>query len=92
MKFNKHILSAHWAYKTLSHPIVQKIINTLEKKPHNVTELRKALDLEQSVTSQFLAKLRKYNFVTFVKDSKVVTYSVNKEQINKFTDAADKLF
>jgi DNA-binding transcriptional ArsR family regulator len=92
MKFNKNIKEAHWAYKTLSHPIVQKIINTLEKHPHNVTDLRKALNLEQSVTSLFLGKLRKFGFVTFVKDSKVVTYSVNKEQIIKFTKAADGLF
>ncbi len=54
-----------------------------------VTELYVNLRLEQSVTSQHLAILRKAGFVNTTRDGKYIYYSVNSDRIkevNKFSD------
>lgn len=64
--------------RALNHPLRQKILRTVHQKQSiNVTDLYKALKLEQSVTSQHLGILRKAGFVVPSREGRVIHYSVN---------------
>lgn len=64
--------------RAVNNPLRQKILMYLEAHPScTVTQLHKALRLEQSVASQHLAILREAKIVTFEKVAKERKYSVD---------------
>lgn len=70
--------------RAINHPLRQQILQMIfEKKQMTVTELYIALRLEQSVTSQHLAILRRAGFVNTHRNGKHIRYSVNEEKIEK---------
>lgn len=55
-------------------------------KKHNnkcVSDIMKSLKMQQSVTSNFLGKLRNLEIVTFRRDGKFIYYSLNEDRLNK---------
>ena len=70
--------------RAINHPLRQQILQLIfEKKQMTVTELYIALRLEQSVTSQHLAFLRRAGFVNTHRIGKHIRYSVNEEKIER---------
>lgn len=70
--------------RAINHPLRQQILQIIfEKKQMTVTELYVALRLEQSVTSQHLAILRRAGFVNTHRNGKHIRYSVNEEKIGR---------
>ncbi len=67
-----------------------RIINELRKKPMNVSELIKKLNLEQSVISHNLKRLRSCGFVNIEKNGKYRLYSLNNETIVPLMEIIDR--
>ena len=63
--------------RDLSHSLRRKIISLLMKKSFNVTELYLSLKIEQSVASQHLAALRKVNILSYKREGKFISYTIN---------------
>lgn len=71
-------------YRAINHKLRQNIYSYLEEVGRQtVTELYVYFRLEQSVTSQHLAILRKAGFVKTERDGKFIYYSVNNERVAK---------
>lgn len=74
--------------RALNHKLRQQILKMIDEHGKmTVTELYVNLRLEQSVTSQHLAILRKAGFVKTTRDGKFIYYSVNTsriEDLNRF--------
>ena len=78
--------------RAINHNLRQQILQLIHKKGRmTVTELYVRLRLEQSVTSQHLAILRKANFVVTERDGKFIFYSVNYQQLKHVHQTIDKL-
>ena len=75
-------------FKVLAHPLSEKIIPALEKSELSVSEIYNNLNLEQSITSQHLGKLREHKIVKFRKEGKKIYYSINTETMEKAVKAA----
>ena len=70
--------------RAVNHPLRQKMLKAIHQKQSvNVSELYKALRLEQSVASQHLAILRKAGFVAAERDGRIIHYSVNYTRIKE---------
>lgn len=68
--------------RAINHKLRQQIIQTIhEHKRISVTDLYVKLRLEQSVTSQHLAILRKADIVSTVREGKFIFYTVNHDRI-----------
>lgn len=64
--------------RVLNNKFVQKVAAHLQKNPNaDVTTIYTALQVEQSVASQQLSKLRKYHFVESKRVGKRVHYSMS---------------
>ena len=73
-----NIKNAAMVLRSLNHILRQQLIKTIhENKRITVTELFGKLGLEQSVTSQHLAILRKAGIVFRLRDGKFIYYSIN---------------
>lgn len=76
--------------RAINHKLRQQILKMIDDYGKiTVTELYVNLRLEQSVTSQHLAILRKAGFVNTSRDGKYIYYSVNTDRIkevNKFSE------
>ncbi|HMT72621.1 MAG TPA: metalloregulator ArsR/SmtB family transcription factor [Chitinophagaceae bacterium] len=76
--------------RAINHKLRQQMLKMIDDHGKiTVTELYVNLRLEQSVTSQHLAILRKAGFVNTTRDGKYIYYSVNSDRIkevNKFSD------
>jgi DNA-binding transcriptional ArsR family regulator len=76
--------------RALNHKLRQQILKMIDEHGKmTVTELYVNLRLEQSVTSQHLAILRKAGFVKTTRDGKFIYYSVNTariEDLNRFVN------
>ncbi len=74
--------------RALNHKLRQQILKLLDQQHKmTVTEIYIQLRLEQSVTSQHLAILRKANLVKTHREGKYIFYSINYDRltdINKF--------
>ena len=69
--------------RSLNNPIRQKLVaHLMENKKCDVTELRKKIRTEQSITSQHLGVLRQAQLVTFERQGKHIFYSLHKENLN----------
>ena len=78
--------------RAINHRLRQQILQLIHKRGRmTVTEIYVKLRLEQSVTSQHLAILRKANFVVTERDGKFIFYSVNYQQLKHVHQTIDKL-
>lgn len=78
--------------RALDHDARQKIITLIRAKEKiSVTEIYKALRIEQSVASQHLSILRKANLVTGTRDGKQIIYTVNEKEIAELIENAGKI-
>jgi DNA-binding transcriptional ArsR family regulator len=69
-------------FRAVNHQLRQQIMQLIHKNQKiTVTELYRALHLEQSVASQHLAILRHANVVCTKRDGKRVFYSINYRQL-----------
>lgn len=70
--------------RALNHKLRQQLIKIInESKRLTVTELYVKLRLEQSVTSQHLAILRKAGIVLTQREGKFIYYTINEERVNE---------
>ena len=70
--------------RAVNHPLRQKMLKSIHQKQSvNVSELYKALRLEQSVASQHLAILRKAGFVAAERDGRIIYYSINYQRVKE---------
>jgi len=78
--------------RAINHKLRQRILAFIHKNGNNsVSEIYKKLRLEQSVTSQHLAVLRKAGFVTTERDGQNIYYSVNYERLAQVEQTAKSL-
>ncbi len=78
--------------RALNHPLRKTMLAMMEEKRKiTVTEIYDAMDLEQSVTSQHLAIMRKAEVVTTVREGKFIFYSVNTKRIEEIIKMLDDL-
>src|SRR5438270_3032414 len=64
--------------RALNNPLRKKILHFINARGRvHVSEIYKRLRLEQSVTSQHLAILRRANFVIAEREGRIIYYSVN---------------
>jgi len=71
----------HLFFTNLANPLKVKIITSLQKKEKSVTELSKALKVEQSKISHALASLRCCNIVSVRQKGRQRIYGLNKKTI-----------
>ena len=70
-------------FRAINHPLRQQMLRIIHQKGRmTVTELYIILRLEQSVTSQHLAILRKATLVSTERKAKNILYSVNYAQLD----------
>jgi ArsR family transcriptional regulator len=69
-------------FKTLAHPVRIRVLELLGSGERSVTELQRALEIEQSNLSQQLGVLRNAGFVSARRDGSSVFYSVTDERIS----------
>ncbi len=67
-----------------------KIINSLRKKPKNVTEICKATKFNQTTASHNLKRLQTCGFVFSKRKGKCIYYSLNKETIKPLMEMIDR--
>ncbi len=76
--------------RSLNHELRQKILEMIDVNDKiTVTEIYKALSVEQSIVSQHLALLRKAGFLKTTKNKKFIYYSLNRERIQKMESAVN---
>ena len=79
-------------YRAINHQLRQDMIHVIDKAGKiTVTELYRKMGLEQSVTSQHLAILRRSGFVTAERSKRFIFYRVNYEAINFIEEESRKL-
>lgn len=79
-------------FRAINHPLRQKILQLIHTKGKiTVTELYKKLHLEQSVTSQHLAVMRRTGFVNTERKERFIFYSVNYERLNEVRRLSNQL-
>src|SRR3989338_5854808 len=59
-----------------------KIINLLRKRRLNVSEIAQELDIDQTIVSHNLTRLKQHGFVVSETDGKFRYYKLNEETIN----------
>lgn len=81
-----------WILRAINHKLRQQILKFIaEQKAINVTEIYRHLRLEQSITSQHLAVLRKAGFVKTKKVGKYIHYSINTDRVQQLNSSIDQL-
>lgn len=86
-----HMKKAMLILRALNHKLRQQMIKLLdEKKKMTVTEIYVELRLEQSVTSQHLAILRRAGLVSALREGKFIYYSVNYKRIKEVNDFVEE--
>ena len=67
-----------------------KIINLLRKRRLNVSEIAQELDIDQTIVSHNLTRLKQHGFVVSETDGKFRYYKLNEETINPIMSLIDK--
>ncbi len=81
-----HMKKASMILRALNHKLRLQLIKLIdEHKKMTVTDIYVKLRLEQSVTSQHLAILRRANIVTTRRDGKFISYSVNYNRLKQIS-------
>jgi len=80
----------HIFFRNLANPIKIKIISSLKEKESSVSELSKALNMEQSKLSHALASLKCCNIVKVKQKGKQRIYFLNKNTIIPMLKLIDK--
>jgi DNA-binding transcriptional ArsR family regulator len=75
-------------FKSLAHPVRIRILEILVKGEVKVQDLQKALDLEQPIVSQQLARLRSSGIVTRRKEGTTTFYSVSDPMLGELLQVA----
>ena len=78
---NQHSNTYHVFFMNLANPLRIEIISALKQKNMNVSELSKALGVEQSKLSHALGNLRECNIVNAQQKGKERVYSLNRKTI-----------
>ena len=79
-----HMKKAMLILRALNHKLRQQILKLLdERRKMTVTEIYIELRLEQSVTSQHLAILRRANLVNAAREGKFIYYSINYKRVKE---------
>ena len=83
--------AAHY-FRAINHPLRQEILKLLHKNGRMmVTDIYVKLRLEQSVTSQHLAILRRAKLVNSEREGKRIFYAVNYPQVKNLHAIAGQL-
>jgi DNA-binding transcriptional ArsR family regulator len=78
--------------RTLNNSVCQKIFRQLEINPEmTVTEIYTVLNLEQSVASMHLAKMRRHRIVTTKRNGKNILYILNVDRLSKINVVVKQL-
>lgn len=67
-----------------------RILNLLREKARYVSDIMKDLNMEQTVASHHLARLKKCGFVHVTKKGKYRQYAINKKTMLPLLDMIDK--
>lgn len=87
-----HMKKAMLTLRALNHKLRQQILKLLdEKRKVTVTEIYIELRLEQSVTSQHLAILRRAGLVVALREGKFIYYAVNYKRIKEVNNFVEQL-
>jgi DNA-binding transcriptional ArsR family regulator len=80
---------AHAVFRAFNHPLRQAILTMLNGKQNGVmvTDIYRALKIEQSVASQHLKHLRNANLVSTKRDGKKIYYSINEAGFKKMIES-----
>ena len=79
-----HMKKAMLILRALNHKLRQQIVKLLdERRKMTVTEIYIELRLEQSVTSQHLAILRRAGLVNATREGKFIYYSINYKRVKE---------
>ena len=79
-----HMKKAMLILRALNHKLRQQIVKLLdERKKVTVTEIYIELRLEQSVTSQHLAILRRAGLVNALREGKFIYYTINYKRVRE---------
>jgi ArsR family transcriptional regulator len=79
-------------FKALGHPTRVRLLEILRYDGRTVQELQQALELDQSIVSQHLARLRAKNVVEARKEGTAVRYTVRDPAIGELLDVARRIF
>jgi len=86
-----HMKKAMLILRALNHKLRQQIIKLLdERRKMTVTEIYIDLRLEQSVTSQHLAILRRAGLVIATREGKFIYYSMNYKRVKEVSDFVEQ--
>ena len=86
-----HMKKAMLILRALNHKLRQQIVKLLdERRKMTVTEIYIELRLEQSVTSQHLAILRRAGLVNATREGKFIYYSINYKRVKEVNDFVEK--
>lgn len=71
-------------FRAVNHPLRQSILQLLHKNGRlNVTQIYKAIQEEQSLTSMHLAVLRKADLVHAERQGRVIVYTLNYKRLKQ---------
>lgn len=79
-----HLSKAKLTIQILTNKKCQEVVKLLKKREMDVTTIQAELDLEQSETSQRLARLRKIGLVNTNRVGKNIYYSLNTKKVTYF--------
>lgn len=79
-------------FKALGHPLRLAILDSLRDGPLSVTELQAIVQVDQSILSQHLAKLRLFKFVTSRREGTTIFYHVHDTEVYLFLDLAKNIY
>jgi ArsR family transcriptional regulator, virulence genes transcriptional regulator len=86
------IKKASLVLRALNHKLRQQIIKMLDEKQRmTVTEIFIQLRLDQSVTSQHLAILRRAGIVRTERDGKYIYYYINYDRVDHLQNVVNEL-
>jgi DNA-binding transcriptional ArsR family regulator len=87
-----HMKKAMLILRALNHKLRQQILKLLdEKRKVTVTEIYIELRLEQSVTSQHLAILRRAGLVNAIREGKFIYYTINYKRVKEVNQFVEQL-
>ena len=79
----------NYKLKAMSHPMRIAILELLEEKPMNVTEIYKTLELAQADASHHIAILKNIGLISKTHAGKSNLYSIKRNALNGILDLVD---